>query len=544
VKIYKAYDANFKALGDAPGSFEAIVSVFGNVDLQGDRVMPGAFTKTIADWRVKNAPLPIVWSHEWLNPDAHIGYAMPEDIMELSLDVGPNGENGGLYVKGRMDVNKPFAGQVFDLLKEGRIREWSFAYDTIDERPAEDGANELHEVAIIEAGPTLKGANSSTFTVSAKAKAIAEAELKEAYDTQRSLTKFLDILRHVDDPELSRSLSKTYAINNDAPVQTSRFHVEVVDGTFACVSNKTGKVVDTHEGSDEADTHVAKLRNMSVTKLPNEARAALDLEAVAELSDPVTVLAEVAGQEFKVSPAALEPVSQDQPEVSGDKAAGKPWHIEEQDGQYCCIVDSSGETLDCHDTEEGAAEHIVALYAEESSEDPDGAKLEDVTGIREHLISEHSVQPAELEGTEDAPMQAQHREAHGRSSATGHEHDTQADEGKSVGSVTVDVTPVIQPIKYTTSNTGITYNVTSDLTLVEAIDMELKSALADGEKIGRTIGRNSATALKEALIAAVDNFVTNVNAGAAAGEADDDGEPKNEELDGYNAKFAELLGED
>ena len=36
--------AAFKAVQDAPaGTFEAIGSVFGNVDLGGDRVMPGAY---------------------------------------------------------------------------------------------------------------------------------------------------------------------------------------------------------------------------------------------------------------------------------------------------------------------------------------------------------------------------------------------------------------------------------------------------------------------------------------------------------------------
>jgi len=100
MKMYKAYEiASFKALNDAPGTFEAIVSVFGNVDLQGDRTMPGAFKDTIAKWRAKDAPVPVVWSHEWLNPDAHVGYVLPKDMMELALDAGPNGESGGLYVK-------------------------------------------------------------------------------------------------------------------------------------------------------------------------------------------------------------------------------------------------------------------------------------------------------------------------------------------------------------------------------------------------------------------------------------------------------------
>ena len=37
----------FKALGGKRGEFQALVSVFGNVDRGGDRVMPGAFAKTL-----------------------------------------------------------------------------------------------------------------------------------------------------------------------------------------------------------------------------------------------------------------------------------------------------------------------------------------------------------------------------------------------------------------------------------------------------------------------------------------------------------------
>src|SRR6185369_503204 len=133
--------------------FEAVVSVFGNVDLQGDRSMPGMFKSTIAKWRKSGDPVPIIWSHEWLNPEAHIGYADPNDVMEIALPDKGNGEMGGLLVKGRLDVHKPFAAQVYDLLKERRIREWSFAYDTIREKMSEDGANELLEVSLIEAGP-------------------------------------------------------------------------------------------------------------------------------------------------------------------------------------------------------------------------------------------------------------------------------------------------------------------------------------------------------------------------------------------------------
>lgn len=148
------YDiASFKASPDETGrrgEFEALVSVFGNVDLQGDRVVKGAFSKSLTKWRKNGHPLPIVWSHDWGNPFAHIGAANPNDVKET---------DEGLVVKGSLDLANPFAAQVFGLLEQGTVRGFSFGYSIGKERTAKDGANELLELDIIEAGPTLKGAN-------------------------------------------------------------------------------------------------------------------------------------------------------------------------------------------------------------------------------------------------------------------------------------------------------------------------------------------------------------------------------------------------
>ena len=82
--IRKTYDGvYFKALDDSTGEFEAVVSVFGNVDLQGDRSMPGMFSKSLDRWRERGDPIPVIWSHDWGNPDAHIGYVMPQDAYEV-----------------------------------------------------------------------------------------------------------------------------------------------------------------------------------------------------------------------------------------------------------------------------------------------------------------------------------------------------------------------------------------------------------------------------------------------------------------------------
>ncbi len=160
---HKAFPiASFKAVDGAPaGTFEALVSVFGNVDLGGDRVVKGAFAKSLADWASSGDPVPVIWSHDWANPDAHIGYANAADIVET---------DAGLLVKGQLDVEKPFARQVFDLLASRRVKESSFAYDIVHEAKAADGANELTELTLIEVGPTLKGMNPATELGTVKAR--------------------------------------------------------------------------------------------------------------------------------------------------------------------------------------------------------------------------------------------------------------------------------------------------------------------------------------------------------------------------------------
>jgi HK97 family phage prohead protease len=160
--------AEFKAAnrgGEPTGEFEAIVSVFNNVDLGGDRVMPGAFTKSLARWQKSGDPIPVIWNHMWDNPDAHIGAINPADAEET---------DAGLKVRGQIDLDNPFAAQVYRLLSQRRVKEFSFGYNVRDEKPDSRGVNELREVDIIEAGPTLKGMNPATELLAVKALAAAD----------------------------------------------------------------------------------------------------------------------------------------------------------------------------------------------------------------------------------------------------------------------------------------------------------------------------------------------------------------------------------
>ena len=208
MRLTKTYEVvSFKALPDEAGDegrFEAIVSVFGNVDFQGDRVMPGAFKTSIDRWQESGDPIPVIWSHDWGNPLAHIGFVDPGDVEEVETEGKARNKVGGLKVTGQIDLDNPFAAQVYRLMKERRVKEFSFAYDVIRESPGRDRANELHELDLIEVGPTLKGANPSTELLGVKERledAAAEAR-EQGYDAEgaiRELAKYQIGYRAGDD---------------------------------------------------------------------------------------------------------------------------------------------------------------------------------------------------------------------------------------------------------------------------------------------------------------------------------------------------------
>jgi len=153
------YDERFAkaAVLEDQGIVTAYTSIFGNVDLQSDKVMPGAFSKSLKQWRASGDPIPAIWSHDWFEPMHYIGRVT--DARE---------DANGLQVDMQFDMDNPMARQIFKLIKDRLVKEWSFAYDVLDERPGDDGSTELHELSLIEIGPTLKGANPATSTVGVK----------------------------------------------------------------------------------------------------------------------------------------------------------------------------------------------------------------------------------------------------------------------------------------------------------------------------------------------------------------------------------------
>lgn len=123
-----------------PGEIEGYASVFGNVDNVGDVVMPGAFRKTISDWRHASQPMPLTADHN-LTTDGLIGSV--NDLRE---------DSHGLKFKARFSRSDK-AQRIRQDVLDGHLRGTSFIYEPINAKAGRFNGKAvrfLHELRLHE----------------------------------------------------------------------------------------------------------------------------------------------------------------------------------------------------------------------------------------------------------------------------------------------------------------------------------------------------------------------------------------------------------
>lgn len=198
--------AGFKAAPDSAdsGVFEAIVSVFGNVDSVGDVVLPGAFKDSLAAWEASGDPIPVLWSHRMDDPRFSIGHVLEAAELEPGDPRIPEWADehvkahGGLWVKGQLDTGSD-AGEVAvaarKLLLKRLVKQFSYAYDIKDAGWGTVGgvdAYELRKLGIHEISPTQIGANNLTELVGAKASRLVTHAAEVESDPMQRLVASMD----------------------------------------------------------------------------------------------------------------------------------------------------------------------------------------------------------------------------------------------------------------------------------------------------------------------------------------------------------------
>lgn len=155
-----------------------IASVFGNVDAIGDRVMPGAFAKTIAEGAKRCKHL---WNHSYQHPPI----ATIVELRELSraelppevLQKSPEA-TGGLLVRRDYYKGIDLADWVLAAIDANDVNEMSFAYDTIQSSTRTEPmladpektqeVRELLELKLYDTSDVLYGCNPATVAAGAK----------------------------------------------------------------------------------------------------------------------------------------------------------------------------------------------------------------------------------------------------------------------------------------------------------------------------------------------------------------------------------------
>jgi uncharacterized protein len=284
---HKAFSLIEAKADDDTGTFEALVSVFGNVDQAGDRMMPGSFAKTLQQWEQSGDPIPVILSHQWNDVFAHIG------VVEKAHET-PR----GLFVKGRLDIeDNDVARQVHKLMKRRSLKEFSFGYKVPKggQKRAKDGANEVYEVELAEVGPTLKGMNPNTELHAVKS-ALGVPEGEELREQSRQLE------REIADLAIPEVKAEPDAPVTDPEADLVKELQEVKDR----LATLEAQVADFKKKADETDKAPVARSVDPLRKRSDE----LALEIASQGVDVSVPPTQVADQE-RVDPDALKQRSRD-----------------------------------------------------------------------------------------------------------------------------------------------------------------------------------------------------------------------------------------
>ena len=159
----------WKAATGSPGEVEGYASVFGNIDLDGDVVMPGAFAKSVREFPNRSQPLPLIADHQ-LTTAGVVG-----SVVALRED------SKGLWFKAKFSSKSTAQDLRTDVI-EGHVRGTSFTYDVVQARPGMvngKSVRQLHELRLWEITISPFPINEMAGLTAAKAEDVARTIVEE-----------------------------------------------------------------------------------------------------------------------------------------------------------------------------------------------------------------------------------------------------------------------------------------------------------------------------------------------------------------------------
>lgn len=193
------------------GIVEHTVAVMGNVDLGGDRILPGAFTKTITE---RAGKIRVLDSHNSGSVLDIIG--KPLSLWEVGRDSLPAevrtkypDATGALMARTQFLMDTPEGKGAFTRIRDGAVDEYSIGYDPFDVTYTDemhDGKNvsvrNLGTIRLWEYSPVAFAMNPATSTLSAKEDAPQADADPPRYvgDEGESATPAEDVQGKADEP--------------------------------------------------------------------------------------------------------------------------------------------------------------------------------------------------------------------------------------------------------------------------------------------------------------------------------------------------------
>ena len=141
--------------------FEGHGAVFGNIDLGGDVILPGAFTRTLENHKAAGTLPSMFWTHK-----EHLVPGVWLDMMQ---------DDKGLAVKGELAPTE-LGKEVHILLKMEAVKGLSIGYLPTDVDYASDGVRILKEIDVFEVSPVALAMNPKAKIVHVKSRLSARGE--------------------------------------------------------------------------------------------------------------------------------------------------------------------------------------------------------------------------------------------------------------------------------------------------------------------------------------------------------------------------------
>jgi HK97 family phage prohead protease len=160
MKTKQQIRVEIKGISDE-GAFDGLLSPYNNVDLGGDMVEPGAYTKTLSEHGNR---VPLLWQHDATEP-----------IGSLTLEDRPE----GLYCKGQLLMELPEARKAHLLMKERIVKGLSIGYEAVKSQVL-SGVRRLKEIRLYEGSVVTFPMNEQALISSIKSAAMERDDLASA----------------------------------------------------------------------------------------------------------------------------------------------------------------------------------------------------------------------------------------------------------------------------------------------------------------------------------------------------------------------------